>query len=600
MESRYRRRHRRYRDISPCRECQEKIKQRTDWNGVMQDLFGIDSPQTVESIHDSTSSGIVSDVVGYGPAQTQMSTFKGDNNNLHNTSHIYSTSSNGDHCCSDLQSQDSGNKTASSWASSPNPKASTPTPMSVQQQYQLGHSHRLSPASPMAYKSPSTPNHLHHHHHAELRHQRDAQMELLRSKMHYMDLQEAGNSNKPQRVTQHSSSSAGLVSKGKHPYTRPSPFEQLTDDIVLRVFSNLPTDHLCRCARVCRRWYHLVWDPTLWTSIVINNSIIDVDRALKYLTRRLSYNTPKVCVILERVNLNGCEQLTDKGLHTVAKRCPELRYLEVQGCTKLTNVGVFEAVSYCVNLEHLDVTGCTEITCIRLMSGVMTEGSAAHLQLIYLRYLDMTDCVNLQDAGLSLIAAHCMQLQFLFLRRCSQITDKGIQHVANSCYCLRELSISDCRGVTDLGLRELSKLGDNLRYLSVAKCDKVSDQGVKYIAKYCNKLRYLNVRGCEAVSDHSLDYLARHCPRLRSLDIGKCDITDEGLQVLAQCCPQLRKLSLKSCENVTDQGVVLVAYHCRGLQQLNIQDCHLTPDAYRTIKKYLRRCLIEHTNPGFC
>ena len=62
-------------------------------------------------------------------------------------------------------------------------------------------------------------------------------------------------------------------------------------------------------------------------------------------------------MILERVNLNGCEQLTDKGLHTVAKRCPELRYLEVQGCTKLTNIGVFEAVSYCVNLEHLDVTG---------------------------------------------------------------------------------------------------------------------------------------------------------------------------------------------------------------------------------------------------
>ncbi|KAK7487434.1 hypothetical protein BaRGS_00021275 [Batillaria attramentaria] len=540
-----------------------------------------DSPQTVESTHDSTSSGIASnsDVVAY-PATT-MSTFKGDNHCLKGDSYAI----NGDHCCSDRQSQDSGTKTAS-WASSPNPKASTPTPLSVQQ-YQLGQSHRLSPASPLAYKSPATPvpnSGLR----SDLRLHRQAQMEMLRTKMHYMDLQDTAKA------------SRGMSSKGKHPYTRPSPFELLTDDIVLRVFSNLPTDHLCRCARVCRRWYHLVWDPTLWTSIVINNSAIDVDRALKYLTRRLSYNTPKVCVILERVNLNGCEQLTDKGLHTVAKRCPELRYLEVQGCTKLTNVGVFEAVSYCVNLEHLDVTGCTEITCIRLMSGLVTEGAGAHLQLIYLRYLDMTDCVGLQDAGLSLIAAHCMQLQFLFLRRCVRITDQGIQHVANNCYCLRELSISDCKGVTDLGLRELSKLGENLRYLSVAKCDKVSDQGVKYIAKYCSKLRYLNVRGCEAVSDHSLEYLACHCPRLRSLDIGKCDVTDEGLQILAQYCPQLRKLSLKSCEAVTDKGVVLVAYHCRGLQQLNIQDCHLSPEAYRTIKKYCRRCLIEHTNPGFC
>ena len=306
-----------------------------------------DSPQTVESTHDSTSSGIVSDVVGYGPPPATMSTFKGDTNNHH----MYSpgVGVGGDHCCSDRQSQDSGTKTAS-WASSPNPKASTPTPMSAQQQqqqqqhYTLGHSHRLSPASPMAYKSPGTPSPFHH---AEFRHQhREAQMEMLRSKMHYTDLQDLAGK-----------TSVRCASKGKHPYTRPSPFEQLTDDVVLRIFSNLPTDYLCRCARVCRRWYHLVWDPTLWTSIVINNSAIDVDRALKYLTRRLSYNTPKVCVILERVNLNGCEQLTDKGLHTVAKRCPELRYLEVQGCTRLTNVGVFEAVSYCVNLEHLDVTG---------------------------------------------------------------------------------------------------------------------------------------------------------------------------------------------------------------------------------------------------
>lgn len=90
---------------------------------------------------------------------------------------------------------------------------------------------------------------------------------------------------------------------------------------------------------------------------MINSERINVDKAVKYLTKRLSYNTPTVCVIVEKINLNGCEKLTDKGLHTIAKRCPELRHLEIQGCSNVTNHSLFEVVSYCVNLEHLDVTG---------------------------------------------------------------------------------------------------------------------------------------------------------------------------------------------------------------------------------------------------
>ena len=82
--------------------------------------------------------------------------------------------------------------------------------------------------------------------------------------------------------------------------------------------------------------------------------------------------------------------------------------------------------------------------------------------------------------------------------------------------------------------------------------------------------------------------------------MGKCQVTDEGLTVLCRLCPQLRKLSLKACEGVTDRGVRAVAVHCRGLQQLNVQDCRLSVDAYRSVRKHCRACLIEHTNPAFC
>ena len=147
------------------------------------------------------------------------------------------------------------------------------------------------------------------------------------------------------------------ASKGKAKLIRPAPFDLMTDDVIVKILSYLPTDQICRCSCVSQRWYRLAWDPLLWKRIVINDENVPIDRALRYLTKRLSYNTPTVCVIVEKINLNGCSKLSDKGLHFIAKRCPELRNLEIKGCANVTNTAMCEVVSYCVNLEYLDVTG---------------------------------------------------------------------------------------------------------------------------------------------------------------------------------------------------------------------------------------------------
>ncbi|XP_067928614.1 F-box/LRR-repeat protein 7-like [Watersipora subatra] len=376
----------------------------------------------------------------------------------------------------------------------------------------------------------------------------------------------------------------------------------LPDEAMLNILSYLPTNHLCRCARVCSRWYNLVWEPSLWTRIQINDENINIDKALRFLLRRLSEDTPHVCLNLKSMNLKQCVRLSDKGLHLIAKRCPELTHLELNGCSNISNMALSQVVSNCTNIQHLNVTGCVSITSISLTPEALTQANQANGSLskqILLRLLDLTDCPLLDDSGMQIIASYCSQLQYIYLRRCTKITDDGIHYLANSCNMLRELSVSDCRKVSDYGLRGLSKLELNLRYLSVAKCDKVSDLGIKYIAKHCRKLRYLNVRGCEAVSDESIESLAQNCSRMRSLDLGKCDVTDDGLFMIASHCSQLKKLSVKSCDAITDAGVLAVAKGCKHLQHLNIQDCHLSSEAYRAIKKQLKRCIIEHTNPGF-
>ena len=95
----------------------------------------------------------------------------------------------------------------------------------------------------------------------------------------------------------------------------------------------------------------------LWTSIVLSKRKKDVDNALKSLIRRLCRETPYLCLTVERIILNGCEQLTDRGLGMIARHCPELLHIELSGCNNVTNEGMFELVSRCPSIDYMDLSG---------------------------------------------------------------------------------------------------------------------------------------------------------------------------------------------------------------------------------------------------
>lgn len=157
----------------------------------------------------------------------------------------------------------------------------------------------------------------------------------------------------------------------------------LSDTLLSRVFSSgLDSIDLCRCAAVCRRWYSIVWNACgrgearttihLWRSIVVRGPF-DADRGIRSLTRLIgggSRGPMTVCVGVERLVVDGRQsRLTDRGLQTAARCCPELRRLELPGCELVTDVGVGYVVSRCASLQHVDLTGK-----FRTMKKVITEG----------------------------------------------------------------------------------------------------------------------------------------------------------------------------------------------------------------------------------
>lgn len=368
-------------------------------------------------------------------------------------------------------------------------------------------------------------------------------------------------------------------------------FDALSNDVIIKIFQWLDTYDLLVLATVCRRFEKLIWDPALWKTVGLKGDDVNGDKALNCILRRLADQSGEKSSSVERVMLSDGCKLTEKGIQSIVRRCPNITHLQAQFCNSLTNQSMFDIVTKCTNLQHLDVTGCSMISCISLNAGIDTP------RKLLLQYLDLTDCGALDDTGLKTIIKNCPLLIYLYLRRCCMLTDMSLKYLPKFCIALKELSVSDCLNVTDFGLYELAKLGQTLRYLSVAKC-QVSDVGLKYLARRCYKLRYLNCRGCEAISDDSIIVLARSCSRLRSLDIGKCDVSDAGCFALAESCPNLKKLSLKNCDMVSDQGIKYLSYYCRGLQQLNIQDCQITAEGYLSVKKFCRRCVIQHNNIG--
>jgi len=374
--------------------------------------------------------------------------------------------------------------------------------------------------------------------------------------------------------------------------------ESLSDDLILRIFSLLDSASLVRCGQVCRQFYLLAWQSPLWTSLSLTGDRLDADLAVRSVLSLLSGRHSSVTTRLE---LGGCTRLSDAGLAVIARTCPALTWLDIRACKLVTNTGLSQVVARCSLLQHLDISGCSLVS--SLVPGLQPHSRPQVRERLShglaLTHLDLTDCTRLDDQSLRLILEASRDIEFLYLRRCSNLTDLAIKMVSAYCFVLRELSISDCDQITDLSLQELARLGPKLRYLSAAKCYRLTDLGVTAVAKHCYKLRYLNIRGCEAVSDSSLQALATNCSKLRSLDVGKCDVTDAGLEVVARKIPALRKLSVRGCEMVSDRGVEAVAQHCTNLHLLNIQDCQVGLNTYRMVKKFCKRCIIEHTNPGF-
>jgi F-box and leucine-rich repeat protein GRR1 len=94
---------------------------------------------------------------------------------------------------------------------------------------------------------------------------------------------------------------------------------------------------------------------------------------------------------------------------------------------------VLKQLKDCRRLERVNLAGCQALTQATILAVVPQWSS--------LITLDVTDCrESVTDVVVSTVAKKCRNLQNIYLGLCQQLTDESIINLANSCAKLRRVS----------------------------------------------------------------------------------------------------------------------------------------------------------------
>ncbi|EDO33222.1 predicted protein [Nematostella vectensis] len=382
--------------------------------------------------------------------------------------------------------------------------------------------------------------------------------------------------------------------------------QDLPETVLLQIFHELANKriyNLFRLRLVCKSWYELTKDSSLWKFVCFPGcDRLDVD----VLSRVLSW-----CPGAREVDISSCPLVNDQCIEVIATRCSHLRTLNVRNCY-ISDVGLRALATNCFGIKKLVLSYHDEVS---ITSEVLSElirqcPQFEHLEILHkdeeddayeCSFLISTDliaalvnCPNLKSfhcVNATLLDdtvfdncrnGHCLNMSItsLSLKSCNDLTNSTLNAFTYNCNALKELDVSFCAGVNDAGIATVSEFCPNLEHLNVRSCQCITDIAIEKIAQNCRGLRYLCVAGCELprptgnITDVAIQKVAAYCLKLSHLDVKWCQgVTDIGIGTIASNCPSLAHLNVCGCLAISDLSMLVVATCCTDLECLEIAEC---------------------------
>lgn len=176
-------------------------------------------------------------------------------------------------------------------------------------------------------------------------------------------------------------------------------------------------------------------------------------------------------LVLDRLELVHCDQLTNDGIITLFTKQIHITHLNLSESSRLTDYSLIKICNCLSELKTLKLRRCRAIS---------DAGVKEIVKLKQLTYLDISECENITDAGIV----------------------EGVAKETNE--ILQEMYVSALK-ISEAAVIKLVRSFPNLRVLDLSYCfNGVTELAMQCIFKYCRWLRILNLDHCDKITDASL------------------------------------------------------------------------------------------------
>ncbi|KAK1324220.1 hypothetical protein QJS10_CPA02g01216 [Acorus calamus] len=211
---------------------------------------------------------------------------------------------------------------------------------------------------------------------------------------------------------------------------------------------------------------------------------------------------------LSRLDLRGCDILTDESMALLAPHLREVTTIDLSYCSRLTELTFMYLVKCCPFLEELRMkdTDLGRYRCRSLHPNSMKNNSKIHTLVISYN-------MHFNDETLIQISSVCPELRMVDLAETMGVTETGITQLGLNWPHIRTLDVTDCillKGLGDMGFYELETLK--------ASYTGIGYDGLATALRRCGeRLRVVYLKYSQ-VREHEMMEMVDGCPRLMEVN----------------------------------------------------------------------------------
>jgi len=274
---------------------------------------------------------------------------------------------------------------------------------------------------------------------------------------------------------------------------------------------------------------------------------------------------------LKSIYIQGSYYITDIGLSNALTLLPrnQLIDLDVSGCFKIGKDTLKYLADYqpeslislaldrCQLISANDFgylfSRCSNITRLSLRDTILDGASFLKLQDQKLRYLDISECLHIDEVSGCLALSRMSNLVLLLASSCTfsdnifphiprgilnldlsgwNVTDIGLKMFFSNSPNLCEVRMNGCTCISDETLYIMGSICKRIRTLEIAR-SRVSINGIKRIAENSRMMKHINLANCDKIDDSVCEYIYGSFPELKFLNVSGClGVKDDCLERL--------------------------------------------------------------------